>query len=454
MKKKIIILGAGITGLSTAYHLKKDYLIFEKEEKTGGLCRSKKINGFTFDYTGHLLHLHKSYTENLVRKLLKGNLKKIKRNSAICFQGRYIPYPFQANLWALPQKIKNECLKGLSQSPAHPLTRSPASFSDWCLLNYGKGISEYFFFPYNEKIWLHPLKEITTDWVNPFIPQINKKEILEGAEKKLIKNFGYNVYFYYPRKGGIQSLSDVFTEKIKNICLNSKVEKIDWGKKIISVNNEKVGYQYLVSTLPLVELLNRLENPPKEVSLAKNKLSWVSVLCINLGIERHQIPIIHPPKQIFCGGRANYQSPIENYHWIYFPEKEFIFYRVGFYHNFSKEMVPKKNRPYNYASLYIEIAHEPNRILNQKKIISRVKKDLLRCKILNENDKILAINLLPIPYAYVIYDYDRNGALSTINNFLQKNNIFSLGRYGAWKYSFMEESILEGKKVAEQISSV
>ena len=62
---KVIIIGAGLTGLSAAYHLEKkgfnDYLIVEKEDSPGGLCRSIKQDGFTFDYTGHLLHSNNAY---------------------------------------------------------------------------------------------------------------------------------------------------------------------------------------------------------------------------------------------------------------------------------------------------------------------------------------------------------------------------------------------------------
>ena len=66
-------------------------------------------------------------------------------------------------------------------------------------------------------------------------------------------------------------------------------------------------------------------------------------------------------------------------------------------------------------------------------------------------DKIIVKNILPIKYGYVIYDKYRIPALNDIHSFLQKHNIYSIGRYGAWKYSYMEESILDSKKTAEQI---
>ena len=85
-KKKIIILGAGLAGLSAAWHLKQKGIrasVFEKEDTAGGLCRSKDINGFIFDYDGHLLHFQNSYTLELVKKLLKGNLACHKRSALL-----------------------------------------------------------------------------------------------------------------------------------------------------------------------------------------------------------------------------------------------------------------------------------------------------------------------------------------------------------------------------------
>ena len=111
---KIVILGAGLTGLSAAGHLQRKGMacsVCEKENQVGGLCRSKKINSFTFDYDGHLLHFKHKYTLNFVRNLLGDNLVRQKRNSWVYSHNRYIPYPFQANLYRLPSSALKECLR-------------------------------------------------------------------------------------------------------------------------------------------------------------------------------------------------------------------------------------------------------------------------------------------------------------------------------------------------------
>ena len=109
----IVIVGAGITGLSTAYHLKVNYEIFEKDLRSGGLCKSEEENAFIFDYTGHLLHLENEYVEKLLRDLLKQNLHFQDRKSWIYSKGVYTPYPFQANTHGLPPHVIKECIMGL-----------------------------------------------------------------------------------------------------------------------------------------------------------------------------------------------------------------------------------------------------------------------------------------------------------------------------------------------------
>jgi protoporphyrinogen oxidase len=57
-----------------------------------------------------------------------------------------------------------------------------------------------------------------------------------------------------------------------------------------------------------------------------------------------------------------------------------------------------------------------------------------------------------MPYAYVIFDKEREKALKTINEWLNKNNIYSIGRYGAWEYSFIEKNIADAAKLAKTLN--
>ena len=142
----IIIAGAGLTGLSTAYYLKdKPYSIFELEMEPGGLCRSIKSDGFTFDYTGHLFHSKDPCTKQFLDSILPAGFKSINRKAAVYCMGRYVPYPFQANTFGLPQEVVFECVMGFINScMSKKAVKSNLNFRDWALSTFGEGISNHF----------------------------------------------------------------------------------------------------------------------------------------------------------------------------------------------------------------------------------------------------------------------------------------------------------------------
>ena len=428
MKIDTIILGGGITGLSVAYHLKnKNYVLLEKEHFVGGLCKSvADKNGFTYDYTGHLLHIKNIYVKKLAKKLLKKNLALKNRNSWIYSNDVFTRYPFQANLFGLPEKIIYECIDGLVKSKLLPSTLYPLpstlSFHDWCKKTFGNGISKYFMIPYNEKLWKINLKNLTTGWLGNYVPQPALQEVISGAFTDNTKKIGYNATFFYPKTGGIQSLIDSLKKNIPGIKTDVKISAIDISKKNVNTSTGYMQYENLVSTIPLPEIIKLIKSVPKNVKKASNKLKWTSVLNINLGIKRKNV---------------------SDKHWIYFPEKKFNFYRAGFYNNFSESLCPDGT-----SSMYIEISYS-NRKISKEKMLEKTIGELKYAGILKSSDKIISKCILDIPYAYVIYDKNRNTALETIHDYLRKNSIFSIGRYGGWKYSTMEDAILEGKEITK-----
>ncbi|MBM3804009.1 MAG: hypothetical protein FJW26_17045 [Acidimicrobiia bacterium] len=138
------ILGGGLAGLSTLWHLQRSgherSHLFEKNSRVGGLTRSEHIDGFTFDYTGHLLHFKNEAVRQLVSALLGDNLHSVVRNSWIFSKGVYTRYPFQTNLYGLPPEVIKECILGFVAAQNNP-TRSDAinscesTSTKWSLLH-------------------------------------------------------------------------------------------------------------------------------------------------------------------------------------------------------------------------------------------------------------------------------------------------------------------------------
>jgi len=427
-----IILGGGLAGLSAAYHLGGEYILYEKGDRPGGLCKSDQHKGFLFDRSGHLLHFRSDYARKLVHKLLKGNLIAHSRRAWIYSKGVYTRYPFQANTYGLPLEVVADCLLGFIEAQRRyritPRTKFE-NFEDWVLRNFGRGIATHFMLPYNEKMWTIPPREITTEWLSPYVPRPSLEEVVVGALTDQEKLIGYNAEFFYPRRGGIESLVRALAKDVTPTLTGYRAETIDWKRRLIKfANGEEAHYNYLISTIPLPELIRMLTPSSPNLLQAAAGLRFCSVYNINFGISRRSV---------------------SNKHWIYFPEKEFSFYRVGFPVNFSPQVAPPQA-----SSVYTEVSYSPSRPLDKETIISRVKEDLQRAGILKSPDKIIAEKVFDIKYAYVIYNNAYRKNVRVLHQFLQRNRIFSIGRFGGWKYFSMEDAILDGKSTAEKIAKL
>ena len=440
----IAILGGGLGGLSTAWHLEKigffNYHLFEKESRVGGLARSENVDGFIFDFTGHLLHFKNQYVKDLILRLLGENIKCIERNSWIFSKNVHTRYPFQNNLFGLPNDVIKECIMGFVEANYRKNGNDPAdkdlvrpedfpeeykTFEDWIYTNLGTGIAKHFMIPYNAKLWtVHP-RELTCEWMGRFVPPTSLEQLLEGALCDQSKKVGYNAYFYYPLHGGIESLPKAFASSLSNIHINQEAREIDiTEKKITFKDGEQIYYHMLASSIPLPQLVHLIKPLPNEIKVLSRNLRYNSVLNINLGINRN----------------------VSDKHWIYFPEEDISFYRVGFPGNFSPFVAPE-----GASSLYIEIAYSNDKPLDKKKVVEKAKEDLKKAHILKDSDQIMVEKCFDIGCAYVIYDKNYRDSVARIKNFLNENDIYPIGRYGAWEYSGMEDAILQGSKVVDEI---
>ena len=423
-----IIIGAGLTGLSTAYHLESDdYVVFEARQEVGGLCTSRNLDGFTFDITGHVLHFKHDYTHSLASNLLAGNLHKVRRRSSIFFEGILVPYPFQMNLYSLPEDVKAECLEGVYEAARKPMTRRAESFEEWILASLGKGIAKHFMIPYNEKLWtVHP-REMSTTWLKGFVPEPDVEAIVEGAEYDCKdRHVGYNAEFWYPLEGGIGTYPQAFLPFVDNLHLGVSVESIDVAGRTVLAGGERHRYSNLVSTAGVVDLVDMLEQAPEEIVASAQRLRANAVYSILLGIARPRL---------------------SEKHWIYVPQKELAPYRIGIPSNLSPKMAPEGT-----SSMCVEVAFRGDLGLSVPDLVERTIQDLKTMGLLRVDDEILVAEAVETPRAYVIYDFARDASLELIQDYLRAHRIYSIGRYGSWEYSTMEDAVLAGKETAELLS--
>ncbi|MCC7414708.1 MAG: FAD-dependent oxidoreductase [Epsilonproteobacteria bacterium] len=428
----IVIIGAGLTGISAAYHLEKkgfsSYRLFEKEQEIGGLCRSVTQDGFTFDFTGHLLHASDPYFSELIAQVVGvENLNSIDRASFIYSHHTFTRYPFQANLYGLPEQVIVDCIAGFvnrTQRRTHATT-----FEQWVQQHFGAGFARHFFLPYQAKIFAYALDKITASWTDRFVPSTSLEQIIKGALRDCYEqSIGYNAQFLYPKQGGIISWVKKLADQINApIATDFCVQSINMKEKCVTFTNGHVEpYTHLISTMPLDRLLQLLvEKPSTCLVRARKKLLCNTVVNFNLGIQK---------------------EAISDKHWIYFPEAHYPFYRIGFAHNFARSMVPE-----GCSSVYGEFAY-----MNKSDawVDDTLRQALVLTKqflALEERD-ILTEKIIHIPHAYVIYDHWRERNLDNLLAQLKQESIYSVGRYGQWKYSSMQEAVLDGKKIADTLT--
>lgn len=423
-----VILGAGLAGLSAAYHLRDDYIIFEKDSRVGGLCRSENYDGFVFDYAIHILYSSDGYATELIKTLLGDNFQSQTRESWVYYRGVYTEYPFQAYLYGHQSNIIKDCILGLIKARYENLDVKPSNFEEWINVTFGEGIAKHFMIPYNKKVWAIDPSKMDFNWIADRVPVPSIENVLDGALKPPQKKYGPNSQFWYPLKGGMEFLPKGFLPFVKNIEYNSEVTSISIQNRMMTINGQKkVMFDRLVSSLPLPKLIELIDNVPKEIKDAASNLEYNIVYAVNIAVDR---------------------SNISDKHWLYFQEDDFIFQRISFPMNLSPYMAPNGK-----SSITAEISTSKHRPIKKEDLIDRVLEDLIKANILKKDDKILFKNLFVLDPAYVIYDLSHKTNVDKIHSFLRKNNIFPTGRFGEWEYLNMDQAILSGKKIAEEIKN-
>lgn len=430
--RPVVILGAGLTGLSTALHLRRSpVLVVEREQRVGGKARSERRDGYTFDVTGHWLHLRDDRVRTLVRDLFDpGQLVEIERRTGVYTHGVMLPYPFQANLHGLPLPEVRDCLVDFVRAQIDAAAAAlqgappPRSFREYAERRFGRGIAERFFVPYNTKLWGVSPDELTPDWGSRFIPLPELEQVIGGALGLRQEGLGYNVRFLYPRAGGIDHLPEAMAARIRGhapdaIKVGCSVEEVDpLGRRVkLQGVPDWLEYRALVSTLPLPQLVARTPAAPPAVREAAAALRWVSWRYLDIATRR--APPIHE-------------------HWVYVPELQIPFFRVGVYTNALPAMAPP-----GAGALYVELADRAG-----QPDLPEIVRHLCAMGALQSPDDIAFTELRHEECAYVLFDDACREATAVVHRWLAEVGVRSCGRYGAWTYNSMEDSIIQGMEAA------
>ncbi len=421
----VVVLGAGLTGLAAAYHLRMPALLVERNAEVGGHARSVRQAGFTFDVTGHWLHLRDPGVRALVEGLFApGELVHVERRTRVYSHGALLAYPFQANLHGLPLEVVQECLVGFLEARERAARgeSAAASFEAFAEARFGRGIARHFFVPYNSKLWgMHP-NQLTAEWVSRYIPVPDAAQVIGGAIGLRQEGLGYNASFLYPAAGGIDALprrlQTALPATVRQL-LGSDVEAVDPIRRRVKLTGAKdwQAYAALISTLPLPELIGRVVGAPQAVREAAAALRWVRWRYLDVA-TRTRVPA--------------------DYHWVYVPEARYPFFRVGVYSNAVASMAPE-----GCSSLYVELSQREGSLDT-----AAVVRGLVEIGAIAAAEDVLFTVERQIEYAYVVFDDAHAAATRTILAWLAEVGVRSCGRYGAWVYNSMEDSMMQGREAA------
>ncbi|MEK7477306.1 MAG: FAD-dependent oxidoreductase [Candidatus Coatesbacteria bacterium] len=417
----VLVAGAGLAGLSAALSLGRRARVFEREARVGGTCRTEIAGRFTVDHAGHYLHFRDAEIRRLVHRMLGRNLMSAPRDSWVHLKGLDTPYPFQANTFGHDAKLIRECVMGYARARDAARPGKPGeTYEDWIRRTWGPGFLRHFMKPFNEKQFHIRLAQLLPLQGGRFLPKPDPHEIVRGALARRHISSGYNAMLEHPRHGGIEVLPLAFARALaRSVKTGSPLRRIHWRSRVAEFAGAgPQPYGVLVSSLPLPELLGRLDPLPPAMARARSSLRSVGVLCLHY--------LVRGPHE-------------RTKHWIYVPERRFSFFRVGFPANINHADAPP-----GAGIISAEMSYASGRRPGIGAALARARLGLRDLGVLGRGCRIVREIAVDIPCGYVVFDRAYPQARGAALRWLAARNILSIGRYGSWVYGGMEDAMREG----------
>ena len=284
---------------------------------------------------------------------------------------------------------------------------------------FGKSIVEKFLKPYNEKLYACDLHQLDKDAMGRFFPYADIPQIIANMKRE--QDASYNATFLYPRNGA-GSFLDVLYRRLdpKNVRLGCTLTHVDLEKKLAyTADGEEIAFEYLINSAPLNHFLKMLGTAP---ALAlRDRLSYNKVLVFNLGFA----------KKSAC-----------REHWIYVPDKNVNYYRIGFYDNILNS---------DKLSMYVEIGYPKEAPVDVDAQLALTLENLKRSGIVAEDNPLVESMSIVMDPAYVHITHDTEGDIAAFKKELAASGVYTVGRYGGWTYCSMEDCMLEAKELTQSL---
>ena len=455
---EVLIIGGGPTGLGAAARLNQlgfpSWTLVESALEPGGLASTQVTpEGFLFDMGGHVIFSHYEYFDELLDSAVGSGPEHWnvhERESYVWMKQRWVPYPFQNNLFRLPVDDQVACINGLIESFEKPqVEKISKNFDQWIVNTMGTGIADLFMRPYNFKVWACSPDAMQCDWLGERVARVDLKKVIENTLRNQSDHgWGPNATFRFPRNGGTGGIW-------RSIASILPKEKVFYGKKLTGLDIEAriaefsdgsvCMYQNLISTAPLDLTLSWAGHPMKD------QLMYSSTHIVGLGIRGTNV---HEKK---C--------------WMYFPEHDCPFYRCTVFSLYSESNCPGKAtvlptlrlaggencsselKSGPYWSLMFEISESREKPVDITSIIEETIRGALNTKLLLPESELVSIFHRRLERGYPTPSLSRDAAVIDGLAFLRSKNVWSRGRFGAWKYEVgnQDHSLMQGVEAVDNI---
>lgn len=436
---RMIIIGAGPTGLGAAYRLAEqgftNFAVYDSHPYVGGLATTfRDEKGFLWDFAVHVAHSHYTYIDDLMDQLLPDGFYHHVRKSWVREYGRYIPYPFQYNIRHLPGEYTWECVEGLLGIEANGARPEMKNFQDWVHQVFGAGIAKHFMEPYNRKVWCTEPNQMGYQWIGDRVPTVDVERVLRSISLEQDDvSWGPNATFQFPKEGGTGAIWNKLAAQIPDghIQLSRSITAIDVRERTVTFADGSTDhYDYLLSTMPLTTLTRMTGLRELANRAAGLKHTHVNVVGI--------APSMPMPEEL------------TDKTWIYCPEETCEFYRVTPFSNFSPAHVPD---PAHHCSFLCEVSVPGGEPIEQEGLAERSLNGLRDIGIIDADPATTHVHIMRAEHGYPIPTLDRDAILDEVLPALEELHIFSRGRFGGWKYEVanMDHSVMQGVEAVDRM---
>ena len=425
---KIAILGAGISGTTLGRLLAADghdVAVLERSGRAGGLCKSRVVDGFTFDEAGgHILFSKRKDVLDwqLARCGGREAVVETERQTRIRWRDRYVPYPFENGVGHLPKDVIVDCIAGYVEAHVRRQTGAtcPANFHDWIDWRMGDGFAAQFMVPYNEKIWSCDLRTMSSGWVEGRVPEAPVRDILSSAVGLDSAGYKHQAIFYFPRRGGFEAMVLGTVDGAGfDLRLATPVQHVRREAGGFTVNNE--AFDLVVNTVPLPLIEGTFEDLPPEVRTDIQALRPISLVNVLFGVKVDQPP-----------------EPLS---WVYLPfPEQGPANRVTFFSNYSPE-----NAPAGYASFMAEVTHRGELAPTDEWI--RQLANALGDAGMFDPRAVEVTHWVDSEFAYIDQNLEFATRIDRVRRWFDSSGYITFGRFGRYEYHNSDQCIARAMEV-------